>query len=111
MKRIEFKEGQLYTEARFKFQGKVVKTSNILIDTSSTVTVISKNIALKLGIEKDEAHFYEELDSLSVGPLKVSHFQVAISDIEGDGVLGLDFMKKVGAKLNLDAMTISSSRT
>ncbi|MCR6110804.1 retroviral-like aspartic protease family protein [Bacillus sp. A301a_S52] len=111
MKRIEFKDGKLYTEVRFKFQGKVTKTDNILIDTSSSETIISKNTAVKLGIEKDDPSFYEVLDSLSVGPLKVSQFQVTISDSGEDGVLGLDFMKKVGAKLNLDAMTISSSRT
>ncbi|MCR6106727.1 aspartyl protease family protein [Salipaludibacillus agaradhaerens] len=111
MKRIEFKDGKLYTEVRFKFQGKVTKANNIIIDTNSAGTVISKKTAIKLGIEKDESTFYEVLDSLSVGPLKVSEFQITISDIEEDGVLGLDFMKKVGAKINLDAMTISSSRT
>ncbi|MCE7791924.1 retroviral-like aspartic protease family protein [Salipaludibacillus sp. CUR1] len=111
MKRIDFVNGQLYTETRFKFQGKVQTIERMMIDTSAPQTVISEQLALKLGIEKLDINQQEEMDSLSVGPLKVSQFPVIISDVHEEGVLGLDFLKKVGAKINLDAMTISSSRT
>lgn len=99
MKPLEKKEGRLYTEARVKIHGEY-ETFRVLIDTGRRSTVFSR---------KKVPH--DVLDAVSIGPLKVSSFSVELEDIEEDGIVGLDFLLKTGAKLNLDAMTISSSRT
>ncbi|PYZ95177.1 hypothetical protein CR194_06585 [Salipaludibacillus keqinensis] len=111
MKGIQCHDGKLYTEMRLKFQGKVHTTERMLIDTSSPSSIISHELAEKLGMDPQTYEKTETMDSISVGPLKVSEFPLGISSINEDGVIGVDFLMKVGAKINLDSMTISSSRT
>lgn len=111
MKSIEFHHGKLYTEVRMKVKGNVHISKKMVIDTTSPYTIISDHIQDQLKIEIAESEPQVTLDSFSIGPLKVSHFIVFKEDITEDGIIGLDFLKKVGAKINLDSMTISSSRT
>ncbi|TVP84331.1 MAG: hypothetical protein EA344_07295 [Alkalicoccus sp.] len=99
MKSLEKKDGRLYTEARVKIHGEY-ETFRVLIDTGRRSTVFNR---------KKVPH--DVLDAVSIGPLKVSSFSVELDELEEDGVVGLDFLLMTGAKLNLDAMTISSSRT
>jgi predicted aspartyl protease len=111
MKQIHNENGKLYTEMRLKFQGKIHTSENMLVDTSAPITVISHHLAEILGIDAKNDTSLTLMDSISVGPLKVSDFPVEIKDISEDGLIGIDFLMKVGAKINLDSLTISSSRT
>lgn len=99
MKPLESKNGRLYTEARVKIHGEY-ETFSVVVDTGRESTVFNKNRVP-----------HEVLDAMSIGPLKVSNFTAELENIKEDGIIGLDFLLKTGAKLNLDAMTISSSRT
>ncbi|WP_280771006.1 retropepsin-like aspartic protease [Salipaludibacillus daqingensis] len=111
MKPIHNDNGKLYTEMRLKFQGKIHTTETMLVDTSSSVTIISHQLAEILGFKATDDQTVILMDSISVGPLKVSDFPIEVKDIEEEGIIGIDFLIKVGAKINLDSMTISSSRT
>jgi hypothetical protein len=99
MKPLRKRNGKLYTEARVKING-TYESFEVLIDTGREKTVFNK----KMVPEKT-------LDAMSIGPLKVSEFTTELQDMEEEGIIGVDFLLKTGAKLNLDAMTISSSRT
>lgn len=99
MKHLTIEQGKLFTEVRIKTAGEY-KTLYMMIDTASAVTAVKKS-------EAETA----QLESVSIGPLKVSSFEVELQELDVDGIIGLDFLLKTGAKLNLDAMTISSSRT
>lgn len=111
MKQIHNENGKLFTEMRLEFQGKIHTSETMLIDTNSPVTVISHQLAEILGVKAEIETSVIPMDSISIGPLKVSDFPVEVKDITEDGMIGIDFLMKVGAKLNLDSMTISSSRT
>ncbi|MGJ9383389.1 aspartyl protease family protein [Salipaludibacillus sp. CF4.18] len=111
MKSIEFHDGKLYTEVRLKVKGKADVTHSMVIDTTSPHTIISERLQKELNLDVSKSGQEITLSSFSIGPLKVSDFSVYKEDIEVDGIIGLDFLKSVGAKINLDSMTISSSRT
>ncbi|GEL09024.1 retropepsin-like aspartic protease [Salisediminibacterium halotolerans] len=111
MKSIRYEEKKLLTEMRFHYEGEIHIAENMTIDTCALYTTISPALANKLGIPSEMKGKDVQLNSISIGPLKVSPFTVYIEDTHKDGVIGLDFLKKTGAKINLDAMTISSSRT
>lgn len=111
MKPIHNENEKLFTEMRLEFQGKIHTSETMIIDTNSPVTVISHQLAQILGIEAKADSTVIPMDSISIGPLKVSDFPVEIKDIGQEGIIGIDFLMKVGAKINLDSMTISSSRT
>lgn len=99
MKHLTIEQGQLFTEVRIKAEEEY-ETLYVMIDTGAPVTAFNKQT---VGTEK--------LKAVSIGPLKVSNFPVELKELEIDGIIGLDFLLKTGAKLNLDTMTISSSRT
>ncbi|PRO66953.1 hypothetical protein [Alkalicoccus urumqiensis] len=99
MKTIEKRNGKLYAEVRLKTEGSYVSYPMIL-DTTKEVTSVNQTLFPK-----------GEIETMSIGPLKVSDFPVVSENIEEAGIIGLDFLLKTGAKLNLDTMTISSSRT
>ncbi|QKS71275.1 hypothetical protein FLK61_31695 [Paenalkalicoccus suaedae] len=100
MKPIVVDQGKLFTEVKLKVNGESVLLSRVVIDTAAPITTFNK---AKITQAK--------VDAISVGPLKMIDFEGTLEDSEFDGVLGLDFLKKTGAKINLDSMTISSSRT
>ncbi|SDN33105.1 hypothetical protein [Alkalicoccus daliensis] len=99
MKHLTLENGKLFTEARVKTDGEY-ETFYVMIDTALPNTVLNKH---KVTVS--------DLDAMSIGPLKVSNFQAELQELDIDGIIGLDFLLKTGAKLNFDAMTISSSRT
>lgn len=111
MKSIDFHNGKLYTEVRLKIKGNADITESMVIDTTSPHTIISERLQKELKLNVSNSDQQLTLSSFSIGPLKVSDFIVYKENIQEDGIIGLDFLKKVGAKINLDSMTISSSRT
>ncbi|CAM3737169.1 hypothetical protein [Alkalicoccus chagannorensis] len=99
MKSIELRNGKLYTEAKIQ-QGDSFETLQVVIDTSRERTVLNSRFIQE-----------KQLEAVSIGPLRVSSFHVLLDDMDEAGIIGLDFLVKTGAKINLDAMAISSSRT
>lgn len=113
MKSLRLENSNLLTEAKIVFQGKGKEFNRMLVDTSSTETVLDLKRVKELGIELTNKSAYK-LDnvSISVGPLKIKDFTIKVTDLQDelDGILGLDFLKRVGAKINLESMTLSGSR-
>ncbi|NJP37268.1 hypothetical protein [Alkalicoccus luteus] len=99
MKHLTLEGGRIFTEARLKVAGEY-RTIQVMIDTGSAKTILNEAITDN-----------PVLDAFSIGPLKVSDYRAELQPMEADGIIGLDFLSKTGAKLNFDAMTISSSRT
>ncbi|MFC4735750.1 hypothetical protein ACFO4L_04045 [Bacillus daqingensis] len=99
MKHLTLEGGRIYTEARLKIEGEY-RTIHVMIDTGSAKTVLNESLTDN-----------PVLEAFSIGPLKVSGYRAELQPMEADGIIGLDFLSKTGAKLNFDAMTISSSRT
>ncbi|MBU9714057.1 hypothetical protein [Evansella tamaricis] len=117
MKSLYLEKGLLYTEMSIIYNGQTLTLRRVLVNTTSLKSGISVKLAKDIGLISSECNTFSfpmerKLDYVSVGPLKVKDFKVEIDDYrkEVDGVIGLDFLKKVGAKINLDSMTLSGSR-
>jgi len=120
MANIVFKDGLIYADATLTHGSNKVITKNALIDTGSSSTVISSEIAHKLGL-KPEANdlinsvqgvggselVYEKIINyikLDVSATSDFHIQVGAMDygIELDAIIGLDLLKKCSAVLDLN---------
>ncbi|ADH99433.1 hypothetical protein Bsel_1929 [[Bacillus] selenitireducens MLS10] len=109
MKPIRYEDHTLFTEARLHLKDEIYMADRMIIDTCAPHTKLSLKKGKELGLTDGMTEM--TFASFSIGPLKVSEFTIQFEDLESDGIVGLDFLKKTGAKINLDAMTISSSRT
>ena len=114
MKSLRIKNNLLVTELNITYKGKQFSFENVVVSTTALHTVLSSNAAEKVGIiQIGRDSLFHTVDAINVGPLKVIDFPLEVRDLsetESDGILGLDFLKKVGAKINLDSMTLSGSR-
>jgi len=96
----------------------------VLIDTGSGSTVLAADVVSAIqiipsaedvlysirGVGGSEAVFSRKVDYLQVGVCMVSDFEVEIGGMdygfEINGILGTDFLLRVGAIINLRAMKI-----
>lgn len=62
------------------------------------------------GVGGSEFVFIKRVDVLSVGDLKVEKFEIEIGAMnygfDMDGIIGVDFLTKVGAMIDLDRMEL-----
>ncbi|SDZ17020.1 gag-polyprotein putative aspartyl protease [Evansella caseinilytica] len=119
MKALVLEERLLLTEMRISSGSRFLDLKRVAVDTSAEKTIVSAANAKALGMlaeedVTDQGGVTKTCSSISVGPLKIKDFPVDIRELSEagklDGVLGLDFLKRVGAKINLDSMTLSGSR-
>ncbi|MDQ0257320.1 putative aspartyl protease [Evansella vedderi] len=118
MKGLIIEDGLLLTEMKITYNGKALELDRVLVDTSARESVLSRANALDLnmplgGEDSPKGSSNKQITAISVGPLKIVDFPIYVKDIPDgklDGILGLDFLKRVGAKINLDSMTLSGSR-
>lgn len=117
MKGLKIVDGMLLTEMKVDYNGHSLQLNRVLVDTCATTSMLSPETALKLNIPMEDQGGISEVRKLStaisVGPLKIADFPITVAPLrEGslEAVLGLDFLKRVGAKINLDSMTLSGSR-
>lgn len=124
MVKLDFKYGLPFCKITIFYKNKSMVLDNVLIDSGSGGTVLKMDRVDELGItiEKDdvietisgvggvEFVYKKNIDSINLGNLAISNFtiEVGVMDygFEIDGILGIDFLKEVGAIINLDEMTI-----
>ena len=112
------------TTVRVGYRGAAIEVSNVLVDTGSGATVISADVTSKIGIlpsEKDvlysirgvggsEVVFARKVDYLEVGERRIPDFEIEVGGMEYgfeiNGILGMDFLMKAGAIINLREMRI-----
>ncbi|MDI6769053.1 MAG: retropepsin-like aspartic protease [Anaerolineales bacterium] len=101
-----------------------IEISQVLVDTGSASTVLAADIVFGIkivpspedvlysisGVGGSEAVFSRKVDYLQAGERKVSDFEVEIGGMdygfEINGILGMDFLRQVGAIINLREMKI-----
>ena len=106
------------------YQNKSVDIPNVLVDTGSGTTILSvdwvRAIQIRASLEDElftirgvggrEAVFARVLDYLQVGEHKITNFEVELGGMdygfEINGILGMNFLKKVGAIINLQTMEL-----
>ncbi len=114
----------LFASASLIYSGKRVHCGNVLIDTGSAGTVFSINSVISIGIRPEpddivrelrgiggtEFVFIKTLDTLSLGNFLMNDFEVEIGAMDYgfdiDGIIGLDFLLGVKAKIDLEQLLI-----
>ena len=109
----------LFVEVTIGYQGANLDIANILVDTGSATTILSADIVASiqiLPVESDNLYtirgvggtefvFARHIDYLQIGERRLSHFEIKIGDVDYgfgiNGVLGMDFMLRTNAIINL----------
>jgi hypothetical protein len=113
-----------FVEVNLLFRGRQLQLDNVLLDTGSLGTVFSADKLLGIGVEyemEDTVHrlrgvggaefvFLKPIDEVSFGHLSVHNFEIEVGmmdyGFEIDGILGMDFLLKVGAIIDLSRLEV-----
>jgi predicted aspartyl protease len=113
-----------FTAIIVSYKGMAIEIAQVLVDTGSASTILSADVVAGIkivpspedvlysigGIGGSEAVFSRRADYLQVGEHTIADFEVEIGGMdygfEINGILGMDFLRAVGAIINLKEMTI-----
>lgn len=123
---LKIEDGLLLSSIKITHKGKTLKLDRVLIDTGSGGTIISTDKASTIGIipEEDdtiyrvrgvggsEFVYSKTLDEISIDSLIVNEFETEIGAMnygfELDGIIGLDFLLKTKAIIDLENHSLHS---
>lgn len=113
-----------FITATLTFRGVSVEVPDVLIDTGAASTVINADLAadagvflghgdrlrMLRGVGGREFVFVRHVDRLAVGGYGLDGFEVEIGEMDYGfaigGILGMDFMRAAGARIDLRSLTI-----
>ncbi|HOT91760.1 MAG TPA: aspartyl protease family protein [Anaerolineae bacterium] len=122
--RIRLQNGLPYIAVKLFYRDHCLELDNVLLDTGSAGTVFSIDKLLNIGLEyaaDDAVHrihgvggtefvFSKRLERLAVGDIYVDDFEIEVGAMnygfEMDGIVGLDFLLRVGAVIDLGMMEV-----
>jgi len=124
---IRLIDGLAFVTVTLQANGQVLSLERVLLDTGSAGTVF-KTDALELigvfplptdplrllrGIGGDEAVIEKSIEALQVGALVIAPFTIQIGTVDYgivmDGILGLDFLLRAHALIDLESMQLPSA--
>ena len=120
--RLFLKDDLPFTMITAAYQGKAAEISDVLVDTGSATTILSADAVYAIrivplpedtlhvirGVGGSELVFSRCMGYLQVGTQSLSDFETEIGGMdygfEISGILGMDFLSRAGAIVNLRAM-------
>lgn len=114
-----------YVTASLNYRGQPLTLKNVLLDTGSAGTLFATDAMLAMGLEFEandvvrriqgvggaEFVFTKQIDHLSVGDLETTNFEIEVGAMAYgfpiEGIIGFDFLRKVGACLNLKQLEVN----
>ena len=124
MVNLEYKFGLPFCVVNLIYKGKSMLIDNVLLDTGSGGTVFKMDKVDELGITIEDDDIIEtisgvggvefvykkNIDGINLGTLEIRDFiiEVGVMDygFEINGIIGMDFLKEVGAIIDLEKMAI-----
>ncbi len=124
---IRIIDGLSYISVTLRAHGQILALERVLLDTGSSGTVFKTHDLEKLGvgllptdpllflqgIGGEEALVEKSIEALQVGSLIVAPFKIQMGavnyGIPMDGILGLDFLLRTQAVIDLDALELRPS--
>ncbi|MDF2791799.1 MAG: putative aspartyl protease [Neobacillus sp.] len=121
---LQLKYGLPFCSVKLNYKGKEIILNDILLDTGSGGTVFKMDKVEEIGITIEEEDTIETisgvggsefvykkiLDVIEIGEIKLKGFKVEIGvmdyGFEINGIVGMDFLKTVGAILDLNNMML-----
>ncbi|EJO5349040.1 clan AA aspartic protease [Clostridium botulinum] len=125
MVKLQLKYGLPFCSIKLIYKDKEMILDNILLDTGSGGTVLKMDKVEEVGITIEENDIIETIsgvggsefvykkyvNSISIGDLILDDFKVEIGvmdyGFEINGILGMDFLKSLGAIIDLDKMIVT----
>ncbi len=122
--RLTLRDDLIIVPVTVVYQGQEIQIQDMVVDTGSATTMISTDIVAQVGIVPElddvlrfirgvggtEVVFSRRVDRLQVGPRSVEQFEVEVGGLDDtfdiNGILGMDFLLRVGAIINLSALQL-----
>jgi len=116
-----------YVSVKLAYQGQAEEIQAVLVDTGSATTILAADLVASInifplpddllftirGVGGSEVVFTRKLDYLQVGDRRLPDFAVEIGGMdygfEIKGILGMDFLMKAGAVIDLQDLQIDFS--
>ncbi|TYQ18279.1 UNVERIFIED_CONTAM: hypothetical protein Cloal_0703 [Acetivibrio alkalicellulosi] len=109
---ISLKDGLIYVDATLIHGISSITIKNALVDTGSSATVISRDIAHSLGIGGSESVVEKKIDAISLDNIAATNFDIQVGTmnygIELDAIIGLDLLTACKVVMNLEAYTLTA---
>ena len=121
---IRVHDGLPYVTATITYGEHELSLPNVLLDTGSASTLFATDRLLEIGLAM-EAHdpiyrirgvggtefvFGKRIDALALGALVVRDFEIEVGalayGLDLDGILGMDFLLRLGAVIDLVALQV-----
>ena len=124
MMKFRLVRGIPYITATIEADGQSLTLENVLLDTGSGECVFKTELLDKIGVQAkptdrlitlvgiggEEVVVQTQVDAVSIGTLRISPFMIQVGSMEYgfemDGIIGMDFLLKTGAKLDFAKMEI-----
>ncbi len=121
---LSLKDNLPFVSLNVTYKGQTVEIANVLIDTGSGSTIFAADVvqAIRItpspedtlyaifGVGGSEVVFSRRVDILKLGECSISDFEVEIGGMdygfEINGILGMDFLLRARAIINLQDMKI-----
>jgi hypothetical protein len=125
--KLRLEHGLLFAEARLVYQGRTLNLTNVLLDTGSAGTLFSVDHLVSLGLQyepEDRVHrirgvggsefvFTKRVEWLALSELCVNDFEIEVGAMnygfDIDGIIGMDFLVRVGAVIDLKSMELRTA--
>lgn len=116
---INLRDGLIYVDANLQHGNNSIKIKNALVDTGSTATVISSDIAHSLGMKPEstdiinsvqgiggsETVVEKRIDVISIDNVEARNFNIQVGamnyGIELEAIIGLDLLTECKVIMNL----------
>ena len=122
--RLALRDALILVSVTVVYQGREVEVPDMVVDTGSATTMLSTDAVAQIGIVPElhdvlhvvrgvggtEVVFSRRVDRLQVGPRAVEQFEIEVGGIDKafdiNGILGLDFLLRIGAIINLGTLQL-----
>lgn len=127
--KIRLEHGLAYVEVILTFRGRSLRLGDTILDTGSSSTIFAADRLLEIGIvpePSDALHrirgvggteyaFTKSLELVTVGEMKIPDFEIEVGAMDygfpADGILGLDYLLRTGALIDLRRLELRLSDT
>ena len=125
---IRLQNGLPFVVVQLMYGERQITLENVLLDTGSAGSIFPTDRLLTIGLQYEaedyvyrvrgvggaEFVFAKQVDQLALGELQVEGFEIEVGlmdyGFEIDGIIGMDFLTKVGAIVDLERLQVSTRR-